>query len=710
MRRLRYLLLFAAGFYTLPGFTQTEFRLGIEARDKFTKRTLYPIVSVLAVNTETELAGQMVNDAYVVKVKPGIQYQVFVALQEYKTYRQTQTFEPGTDPVNGISPFIVDLESLHPPKTFTVAASESSGHTILIIDKAKRAVVQGAVISLKENRSGQAIPVKKNPNVGGSWLAELKDTEQYTLEVSAPDYETYQEIIRIRTGEGIEIPLVRIPKQELKLLAVDALTNKPIAAQFKLSDDIKESYTGATTLEASLFNPTVVVQKQPYHLTVTANGYRRHESQIAVNAELPAGQSPQLIRLSKTDVVLKIKIFEEQTSQPLAANLRVIDLTDKRLILNIKGTPNGQAATPLNPEHRYNIEAEAKGYMPYQQPLEKVMPMFGENNELTVKLPKIGDTYISLSAVNASTGQPILATYRITASLTEQTTELKGKVGVPSLKYKINEPDIYHIETIAPGYSPFKQDIDAEEMKVGQVFTYQAKMVTDPTKPAVTAIHFFAFKILDANTKRSIPHLRFKVSNLATQKAVPVRLKYSDARVNLQLGQTYVAEFEANGYEPITTRIETAEWAKRGEYFSQVAMVPLKRTAAVKNKPTVNEKIFDNIKAGQSLTIEDNVYFDQSSYILRTEAYGQLNRLAAIMIKNSEIHIEIVGHTDNVGDPRLNQTLSEQRSKVIANYLANQGVSEANIAHRGEGQTKPIAPNDTEENRQRNRRVQFLVR
>ena len=117
-----------------------------------------------------------------------------------------------------------------------------------------------------------------------------------------------------------------------------------------------------------------------------------------------------------------------------------------------------------------------------------------------------------------------------------------------------------------------------------------------------------------------------------------------------------------------------------------------------------------NIKAGQSLTIEDNVYFDQSSYILRPEAYEQLNRLATIMIKNTSIKIEIVGHTDNIGAPRLNQTLSEQRAKVIANYLVNQGVSENSIAHRGEGQSKPIAPNDTEDNRQRNRRVQFLIK
>jgi outer membrane protein OmpA-like peptidoglycan-associated protein len=710
MQRFFYLLLLLASLYSTTGFSQTEFRLGIEVRDKYTKRPLVPIISVLAANSEAELKGQMVNDWYVVQVKPTIQYQVFVALEQYKTYRQTHTFETSTTPVNGIYPFIIELESVNPPKTFAVANSENAGHTILIIDKKQRAVVQRAIITVKDNRTGQFIPVKKNPNVGGSWLAELKETEQYNLEVSAPDYETYKETVKIRAGEGLEIPLTRIPKQELKFLAVDAATNKPVAAQFKISDETKESYTGTTNTEGSLFNPTVIVQKQLYSLAVNANGYRKHESKLAVTAELPAGQAPQVIKLSKIDVVLKIKILEEQSALPLTANVRVIDQTDKRPVLNVKGTPNGQAATPLNPDHKYVVEAEAKGFMPYQQALEKSIPILSENSELTIKLAKIGDTYLNLSAVNAATGQRIAATFKITASLTEQTTELKGTASPTPLKHKISEPDIYHIETIAPGYVSLKHDIDAEEMAVGQVFNYQAQLTPDAAKLVAAPIQFFAFKVLDANTRKAIPSLRFKISNLANQKAVPAKIRAADVRAGLQIGQNYLAEIEANGYEKISMRIETAEWIQRGELLTNVALMPIKKSVATRTKPPVNDKIFDNIKAGQSLTIEDNVYFDQSSYILRAEVHNQLNRLAAIMANNPAIHIEIVGHTDNIGDSRLNQILSEQRSKVIANYLVNQGVSEANITHRGEGQTKPIAPNDTEENRQRNRRVQFLVR
>ena len=701
-------LVFLASLYSYTLWGQTEFRLGIEVRDKYTKRPLVPIVSVLAVNTESELPGQMVNDAYVVKVNPGTQYQVFVAFQEYKTYRQTHTFEAGTPSSTGYFPFVIDLEPLNPPKTFAVATSTNAGHTILVIDKAQRSVVTKAVVTIKDERSGQFITAKKNPNVGGSWLAELKDTEQYTLEVSAPEYETYKSSLKIKAGEATEVVLNRIPKQELKFVAIDALTNKPVAAQFKLSDEIKESYTGTTNADGNLFNPSVVVQKQPYTLIVSASGYRRYESKLAITSTSPTSATPQVIKLSKVDVILKIKIIEEQSGQPILANLRVIDQADKRAILNIKGTPEGLAVTPISPGRQYIIEAEAKGFMSYQQPLDKVLPLLSETSDLTVKLTKIDDTYLSLTATDASNGQRIPAIFKITASLTEQMTEVRGTASTIA-KHKIKEPDIYKIEIVSNGYQSVMHNLDAEEMKVGQVFSYEAKLTPNAPKPAASPSHVFTFKVLDAQSRRSIPNLRFRITSIATQKAIPTKVRYADVTTQLFLDQAYLVEAEANSYEMYSMRIDAGDWAKRGEYLTNISLISHKKAAA-KAKPIVNEKIFDNIKAGQTLTIEDNVYFDQSSYILRPEAYGQLNRLAVIMAKNADIKIEIVGHTDNIGDPRLNQTLSEQRAKVIANYLVNQGATEANIAHRGEGQSKPIAPNDSEENRQRNRRVQFLIK
>ena len=72
--------------------------------------------------------------------------------------------------------------------------------------------------------------------------------------------------------------------------------------------------------------------------------------------------------------------------------------------------------------------------------------------------------------------------------------------------------------------------------------------------------------------------------------------------------------------------------------------------------------------------------------------------------------MEIDGHTDNTGDAAANLTLSQQRADAVRNYLIQRGVPESMLAAKGYGDTKPIAGNDTEEGRFRNRRIEFVAR
>lgn len=103
----------------------------------------------------------------------------------------------------------------------------------------------------------------------------------------------------------------------------------------------------------------------------------------------------------------------------------------------------------------------------------------------------------------------------------------------------------------------------------------------------------------------------------------------------------------------------------------------------------------------------NQVVFEQSSSILRPESYPELNKLAYWLNQMPALHIDISGHTDDVGDPRLNQTLSEYRAKVVASYLTRRGVNNSRITTRGYGGSRPMAGNDTETNRARNRRVEI---
>ena len=107
--------------------------------------------------------------------------------------------------------------------------------------------------------------------------------------------------------------------------------------------------------------------------------------------------------------------------------------------------------------------------------------------------------------------------------------------------------------------------------------------------------------------------------------------------------------------------------------------------------------------------ILDNVSFEQSSYVLLPQSYPALNKLVELLKTIPNKKVEIAGHTDNVGDARLNLALSENRSKVVANYLIRNGIDEARISIRGYGGSKPISTGQSESDRSQNRRVEFLI-
>ena len=139
-------------------------------------------------------------------------------------------------------------------------------------------------------------------------------------------------------------------------------------------------------------------------------------------------------------------------------------------------------------------------------------------------------------------------------------------------------------------------------------------------------------------------------------------------------------------------------------FYQHIALME-KIEIAIINQP---DSIFRDLKVNDKIRL-DNVYFDQSSYVLRTESYAQLDILLNTLKSYPKLVIEIAGHTDNVGDRRLNQSLSENRARVITNYLINRGIPENRLQYQGYGDTRPAAPNDNEANKKQNRRVEFTV-
>jgi outer membrane protein OmpA-like peptidoglycan-associated protein len=104
-----------------------------------------------------------------------------------------------------------------------------------------------------------------------------------------------------------------------------------------------------------------------------------------------------------------------------------------------------------------------------------------------------------------------------------------------------------------------------------------------------------------------------------------------------------------------------------------------------------------------------NILFDPGKIAVRSSSYGELNQVLGFLRSNTQVRVEIGGHTDNIGRDATNLALSEERAKSVMSYLINKGISPSRITAKGYGESQPIAPNDTEDGRKKNRRVEFKV-
>ncbi|MEX2272125.1 MAG: OmpA family protein [Vicinamibacterales bacterium] len=102
------------------------------------------------------------------------------------------------------------------------------------------------------------------------------------------------------------------------------------------------------------------------------------------------------------------------------------------------------------------------------------------------------------------------------------------------------------------------------------------------------------------------------------------------------------------------------------------------------------------------------VVFDTGKAAIKAESKAVLDQIAALLQSDPALRLEIQGHTDNVGAPTANLTLSQQRAEAVKKYLVDtRAVAAARLTTAGFGDTKPVADNTTEEGRASNRRVEL---
>lgn len=114
------------------------------------------------------------------------------------------------------------------------------------------------------------------------------------------------------------------------------------------------------------------------------------------------------------------------------------------------------------------------------------------------------------------------------------------------------------------------------------------------------------------------------------------------------------------------------------------------------------------VEIGNKMILK-NIFFETNEFSLKATSKSELNKLIDFMQQNPKVSIEISGHTDDVGNEKSNQILSENRAKTVYDYVAQRGINPIRLSFKGYGKNQPVASNTTESGRTQNRRTEFKI-
>ncbi len=168
---------------------------------------------------------------------------------------------------------------------------------------------------------------------------------------------------------------------------------------------------------------------------------------------------------------------------------------------------------------------------------------------------------------------------------------------------------------------------------------------------------------------------------------------------------------ERNESEIRTYNREIPGKANYAHYFiDDFTLIPLEEKTSSVQK--VEQKIPDTelpkvYETGRS-HIFRNIVFESGKTDLLPSSFEELNELAEYLINNPDLKASITGHTDNVGEKEENLTLSKYRAETVLNYLKQKNINASRLSFDGKGDAEPISSNESEEGKQKNRRVEVV--
>lgn len=541
--------------------------------------------------------------------------------------------------------------------------------------------------------------IVKLPN--GDATVSLTPDNKFFLEIVAEGFEKFeQEISKLSKNELVCSLTPKPQESALIFTAVDSTSGRILDAIFKITPSKTAILVQGKTSESTPEYKLPLSEIDNFDLKTFVKGY--YVKNENVNYTTLGKLKKHVVTMSRNFSVLSLKAYDANDNKPVReVFFSLIDAMNNKPVAAMITMPNGECSADLKPGREYLIKARLAGYDDYESRFTASI----DDVTKPIKLRSLRKYNLFLYAIDAHNKNKVLANFKVYDSSKEVIASGKTDILRDQMSVALTEKTNYTIEITAAGYKAYEGKFTPDSsMKNAPIASW---LVKDDSN--------FTFRILDEKTHKIIEKCTTKLTDIKSNQELILFKNGDEYSAELSPVASYILEIETIGYAKYVSRIEQNSDRKRDVQLLRteepvVAKQSLISARAVNPKeklPISTGNFLDKIEKGKAFVL-NNVYFEQSSFIMQKESYPELDKVVLMLKTNSQTKIEIGGHTDNIGDNRLNLALSENRAKVILNYIVSKGIGEDRLLYKGYGGTKPFAPNDSEDNKKKNRRVEIV--
>jgi OmpA-OmpF porin, OOP family len=196
------------------------------------------------------------------------------------------------------------------------------------------------------------------------------------------------------------------------------------------------------------------------------------------------------------------------------------------------------------------------------------------------------------------------------------------------------------------------------------------------------------------------------VQNANSNTPIGAWVELFDLKENRMISKVRADSVEGNYLMILPGGSEYALYVRKPGFLFQSLHFNYEESAEI--KPVVKNISLVPLQKNASVVL-NNLFFDVNKYELKPQSITELEEVITFLNQNPTLKVEISGHTDNSGTEGYNKQLSEKRATSVAEYLRARQIEKQRITIKGYGSQSPIATNDTEVNKQLNRRIEFKI-